>query len=135
MAGRPPRTEVTTRPFPAMLAIVRSQLHPVWLVVCVLLVGSFARADRPAARKQASVVARVVGLEIYNDDTAIVTIAAGSEQGIGKGWHARFREGQTAKLLAGGEATIIRIDRRSSILRTELTPAQVRAHRFIQLDP
>lgn len=99
------------------------------LAACVL-VGSHARADT----RKPSVVARVVGLEIY-DDTALVTIAAGSDQGIGKTWRAQFREGKTQKLLAGGEAIIIRVDRRSSILKTRLPPAQVRAHRFIQLDP
>jgi hypothetical protein len=108
------------------------RLHCVWLVVGLLLVGSFARADR--VPKPSSVVARVVGLEI-DEKTAIVTIAAGSEQGVGKAWRAKFREGKTPKLLAGGEATIIRIDRRTSVLKTALTPEQVRANVFIQLDP
>lgn len=124
--------EVTTRPFPSILAIVRP-FASVWLVVCVLLVGSFARADRRSP-KPPSVVARVVGLEIV-DETAVITIAAGSEQGIGKRWRAQFREGKTPNLLAGGEASIIRIDRRTAVLKTALPPAQVRANVFIQLDP
>ena len=121
-----------------MLAMVRpcarSRLHFVWLVVCVLLVGSFARADRPVSPKPTNVVARVVGLEVF-DKTSIVTIAAGSERGIGRRWRAQFREGKTPKLLAGGEAVIIRIDRRTSILKTTLTPTQVRENLFVQLDP
>ncbi len=107
--------------------IVRSLLSA---MVAVLFVGLVARA----APARHSVVARVVGLMIV-EDQSLVTIAAGSDQGIGKGWHARFRAGATANLLADGDATVIRIDRRTSVLKTKLSPAQVRENRFIQLDP
>lgn len=103
-----------------------------FLVICVLLVGSFARADRAA--KAPSLVARVVGIEISNDDV-ILTVAAGSEVGLTRRMHARVREGKTTKPLTGGEAVIIRIDRRSSILKVKLSPEQVRANRFVQFDP
>ena len=69
-------------------------MKPRSLVLSLLLVGSFAYADKPKAKKPAkhdSIVGRVVGLEIYTDDghdTAVVTILAGSEQGVQKGWHA-----------------------------------------------
>jgi hypothetical protein len=101
------------------------------LVVVCLVVGVHARAD---TKKPPSVVARVVGLDIH-DNTAIVTLAAGSEQGVGKTWHARFRDGKTQKLLAGGEAIVIRVDHRSMVVKTSLSPAQVRANRYVQLDP
>jgi hypothetical protein len=101
------------------------------VVACCLLVGFPARAD---TKKPPSVVARVVGLDVYTD-TTIVTLAVGSEQGVGKTWHARFRDGKTQKLLAGGEATVIRIDHRTMVVKTSLSPAQVRANRYVQLDP
>jgi hypothetical protein len=125
---------VTTPRRSSMLAIVsiaaRSSTLLIWLVVCVLI-GSYARAD---TRRPPSVVARVVGLEIY-DNSAVVTIAAGSDQGIGRTSRARFRDSKTQKPLAGGEALIIRVDHRSSVLKTSLPPAQVRANRFVELDP
>jgi hypothetical protein len=106
-----------------------------FFVVCMLVVGSFARADtREKQLVPDPVVARVVGFEVSGDAT-IVTIAAGSEQGLAKTWRAHFREGKTPKVLAGGDAVIIRIDRRTSVLKTKLTAAQVRANVFVQLDP
>ena len=113
----------------AVVSIAARTTVLVSLVVCAL--GSSAHADR---RKPASVVARVVGLEIY-EDGAVVTIAAGSQQGIARTSRARFRDGDTKKPLAGGEAMIIRVDRRTTVLKTHVPPAQIRAHRFIQLDP
>ena len=101
------------------------------VVALCLIVGVDARAD---PKKPSSVVARVVGLEVY-DNTAIVTLAAGSDQGIERTWHARFRDGKTDKLLAGGEAIVIRVDHRSMVVKTSLAPAQVRANRYVQLDP
>ena len=124
---------MTRRRRSAMLEVVsiaaRTSVVLAWLG-CALL-GSAAHADR---RKPASVVARVVGLELY-DDGAVVTIAAGSQQGIARTARARFREGDTKKPLAGGEAMIIRVDRRTTVLKTHVPPAQIRANRYIQLDP
>ena len=106
------------------------------LVLWILLLGSFAHADKAARpKKMPSVVARVVSLEIYDDETAFITVTAGSEQGVGKLFRARFREGTTSKLLAGGNALLIRVDRRTTTLKTKLSPAQIRANKFVQLDP
>jgi hypothetical protein len=101
-------------------------------IVCVLVAGSFA--DTRKLPVTAPVVARVVGFEVSGDAT-IVKIAAGSEQGLATSWRAHFREGKTPKLLAGGEGVMIRVDRRTSVLQTTLTPAQVRANVFVQLAP
>jgi hypothetical protein len=105
-----------------------------FLVMCILLAGSFAHADKAIKAKPPSVVGRVVGIEIV-DDAVILTVAAGMNEGVTKGARVRFREGKTTKLLAGGEAVLIRVDRRTSILKTKLPAAQVRANRFVQFDP
>src|SRR5688500_5559817 len=95
------------------------------LVLWILLLGSFAHADKVARpKKLPSHVARVVGLEIVDDQTAIVTVAAGTELGIVKTSRARFREGTTTKLLTGGDAVIVRVDRRTATLKTKLSAAQ-----------
>jgi hypothetical protein len=112
-----------------MLGIVRV----IGVVVCVLVASARADTHKPAS-KPAPVVARVVKLELYDKDV-IVTLAAGSEQGIAKTWHAQFRDGQTQKPLAGGEAIVIRVDHRVTIARTTLSPEQVRANRYVQLAP
>jgi hypothetical protein len=111
------------------------KLHIVWLVACVLLFGAIARADKKkVAPPPASIVGRVVDLEV-SADSRIVTVLAGKEQGIEKTWHAKFREGTTTKPLAGGEAIVIRVDIRTTVLRTSLSAEQVRANRMIQFDP
>ena len=101
-------------------------------IACVLLVASSARADRVA--KMEPVVARVVGIEIMGE-SVVVTVAAGMDQGITKRAHARFRDGKTKKLLAGGEAVLIRVDKRTAVLKTSLPAERVRANRFVQFDP
>ena len=103
------------------------------LVICVLLVGSFAHADKAGGKKLPSIVGRVVGMEIL-EDAVVVTVATGSEMGIHKKARARFREGKTTKLLDGGESMIIRVDKRTSILKTKLSPAQIRANKLVQFD-
>jgi len=105
------------------------------LVWCVLLCASLAHADnkkKPAPRPVA-IAGRVVDLEAAGE-ARIVTVLVGSEAGIGKTWHARFREGTSTKPLADGEATIIRVDKRSAVLKTSLTAEQVRANRVVQFE-
>jgi hypothetical protein len=118
-----------------MLAMVRhptaSRFRVAWLVACVLLVGSLAFAGK---EKPLALSGRVVDLDIYRDST-VVTVMRGSDNGLAKGWKAAFREGTTTKLLPGGDATVIRVDRRSTVLKTTLTPEQVRANRVVQFDP
>ena len=113
--------------------MVATRLSLIVLIAGALFVSSLATADRKAPLP-ASIVGRVVGLEIAGDESVII-VAAGKEQGIAKGWRAAFRDGTTKKLLPGGEAVVIRIDMRTAILKTKLTPEQVRANRFVQFDP
>ncbi|MCX5742644.1 MAG: hypothetical protein NT062_09130 [Proteobacteria bacterium] len=106
------------------------------LVCCVLLFGSLAQADskkRPAP-KPVALAGRVVDLEVM-EESRIVTVLIGTENGLGKQWRAKFREGTTTKPLAGGEAVVIRIDRRSTVLKTSLSAEQVRANRVVQFEP
>jgi hypothetical protein len=106
-------------------------------VLAILMIGlafgAFVDAD-PRAKPATPVIARVVGIVII-DDSVVVTAAAGSDQGIDKRWRARFRDGTTKALVAGGDAMIIRVDHRTTVLKTKLTADQVRANRFIQLEP
>lgn len=103
------------------------------LVACVLLAGSFAAADKKSMKAD-PIVARVVDLEI-NEASTVVTVMAGSDKGVAKGWHATFLEGDSKKPLPDGEATIIRIDKRSTIIKTTLKPEQVRANRQVRFEP
>ena len=106
------------------------------LIACVLLLGSLAHADskkKPPPRP-AAIAGRVVDLDVVGE-SRIVTVLIGSENGIGETWRAKFREGTTEKPLAGGEAVVIRIGRRTTVLQTSLTAEQVRANRVVQFEP
>jgi hypothetical protein len=106
------------------------------LVACVLLFGSLAHADTKKKPAPAPVViaGRVVDLDVVGE-SVIVTVLRGSETGIDRTWRARFREGTTAKPLAGGEAVVIRVNRRTTVLKTSLSAEQVRANRVVEFSP
>ena len=105
------------------------------LVACILLFGSLAHADKKQKPSPRPVMkGRVVDLEVVGE-ARIVTVLLGSDNGIGKTWHAKFREGATAKPLAGGEAIVIRVDKRSTVLKTSLSAEQVRANRVVEFAP
>jgi hypothetical protein len=106
------------------------------LVACVLLFGSLAHADtkKKPTPVPVAITGRVVDLDVAGD-SRIVTVLIGSETGIERHWHAKFREGTTAKPLAGGEAVVIRVDRRTTVLKTSLSVEQVRANRVVEFSP
>lgn len=110
------------------------------IVIAIVLFGAVAYADRrPSPPRRpglqiAPLEARVVDLELSGNER-IVTVLAGSEQGIGKTWRGAFVDRATNKPLAGGEVTIIRIDRRVTIVKTKLTAEQIRANKAIAFLP
>ncbi len=103
------------------------KLHVICLLSCSMLVGSSARADKKPRLRLQPVVGRVVDLEV-TADYRIVTVLAGSEQGITRGAHAKFRD-------VDGEAIIVRVDHRTTVVKTSLSAERVRAHRSVQFDP
>jgi hypothetical protein len=109
------------------------------IVIALLIAGTFAHADSKKKKKAPEyepdpVVGRIVGLEIIGDE-AVITVALGSDNAIGKTWKAHLLAGKTKEPLPGGEAIIIRIDRRSSVLKTKVPPDQIRANHYVQFDP
>jgi hypothetical protein len=99
------------------------------LVVVMCVLASVAHADP----KPKTATGRVIDYQTQGD-ARIVTVHVGSNQGVARTWRAKFREGTTTKQLVGGEATVIRIDKRSTVLKTNLTPEQIRANRSVQFD-
>ena len=99
-----------------------------------LLVGSLAFADKAPKMRPDPVTGRVVDLEV-SGDARVVTVMAGSDKGVAKTWHARLLEGDSTKPLPDGEAIIIRIDKRTTIIKTTLTEQQIRANRIVQFAP
>jgi len=104
------------------------------LVVGVLLLCSLAHADNKKRPAPVLITGRVVDLEVTGD-SRIVTVMTGSEKGVGKKMRATFRETATGKPLPGGDAVVIRVDHWTTVLKTSLTPEQIRANRVVQFGP
>ncbi len=81
-----------------------------------------------------AVFARMVSSSVKGN-TVLVTVAAGTREGIGPGWHATVLRGDSDKALDGGEIDVVRIGERMTIGRTRLTIEQIRANLRVRFDP
>ncbi|MBA3542752.1 MAG: hypothetical protein H0T79_24255 [Deltaproteobacteria bacterium] len=80
------------------------------------------------------IVARVLSTNISGGDT-LITVAAGSAQGITKGWRANVLRGGTEQPFPGGDGTIIRVDKTNTAIKVKLTPDQLKANDTVKLSP
>jgi len=65
----------------------------------------------------------------------IITIGAGSNSGVKKGWTAVMLRGESDSPLPGGDITIVRIDKASTIGKVQLTADQVKVNYRVKLSP
>src|SRR3569623_1822287 len=80
------------------------------------------------------VTGRVIKTEIQQNDT-IVTVAAGSDQGVSKAWKGHVLRGDSATPMDGGEVTVIRVGKRETIGKVHLTTDQISANPRVKLIP
>ncbi len=80
------------------------------------------------------VTTRVLKNEVQGSDT-IITIGAGSNSGIGKGWRATVLRGDSDAPLSGGEVIIIRIDKAATVGKVKLTTDQIKANDRVKFSP
>ncbi len=81
-----------------------------------------------------SVTTRVMKNEVQGGDL-IITIGAGSNSGVKKGWTATMLRGESDTPLPGGDVTIVRIDKGSTIGKVQLTADQVKVNYRVKLSP
>jgi hypothetical protein len=84
--------------------------------------------------KDPPVVGRVIKNEVQGSDV-VITIAVGSDQGVGKGWTGRVLRGNTDTPIDGGEVQVIRIGKRETIGKVRLTTDQIQANPKVKLSP
>jgi hypothetical protein len=84
--------------------------------------------------KDPPVTGRVIKNEVQGGDV-VITIAAGSEQGVGKGWTGRVLRGDSDNPIDGGDVTVIRVGRRETVGKVRLTTDQVSANPRVKLSP
>jgi hypothetical protein len=80
------------------------------------------------------VTTRVLKNEVQGSDT-IITIGAGTNSGIAKGWRATVLRGDTDQPLSGGEVQIIRIDKAATVGKVKLTTDQIKANDRVKFSP
>ncbi|MBA3463488.1 MAG: hypothetical protein H0T46_26265 [Deltaproteobacteria bacterium] len=80
------------------------------------------------------VTTRVLKYEVQGSDT-ILTIGAGTNQGIGKAWKATVLRGDSDAALSGGEVIIIRVDKGATVGKVRLTTDQVKANDRVKFSP
>jgi len=64
-----------------------------------------------------------------------VTVPVGATSGVTPEWKVKVLRGQTTSALSGGAGSIVRVDRRTTIVKVSLTPDQLGANPNIVLSP
>ncbi|MDQ3341096.1 MAG: hypothetical protein M4D80_38555 [Myxococcota bacterium] len=78
--------------------------------------------------------ARVLIVEIRGGDV-VVTLSAGSDQGVAANWTGQLMRGQSKSPYAGGKITIIKVDKQRTLAKVPLTIDIVTANRNVILKP
>jgi hypothetical protein len=80
------------------------------------------------------IVGRVIKNEVQGSDV-VITIAVGSDQGIGKGWTGRVLRGDSDTPIDGGDVQVIRVGKRETVGKVRLTIDQVAQNPKVKLSP
>jgi hypothetical protein len=78
--------------------------------------------------------AHVMGVTIENG-YALVTIDVGSESGIDMQWRGHVLRGQSDAALAGGDVVLVRVEKRTSLVKVHLTADQLASNAHLRLVP
>lgn len=88
----------------------------------------------PPVVKAKPITARVLKVAV-NADGLEVTLGAGSEHLVGKDWKAVVLRGVTTSPLSGGSATIVRVNKTTTVIQVKLTTNQMAENSNVQLSP
>jgi hypothetical protein len=80
------------------------------------------------------ITGRVIKNEVQGSET-VITIAAGEDQGVSKGWTGRVLRGDSDNPMDGGEVIVIRVGKRETIGKVKLTTDQISANPRVKLSP
>ncbi|HEU4731089.1 MAG TPA: hypothetical protein VFT22_24515, partial [Kofleriaceae bacterium] len=78
------------------------------------------------------VIGRIIGNNVSGSDV-IITIGAGTNSGVQKNWGATVLRGDSDQPLAGGEVTVIRVDKGVTVGKVHLTTDQLAANSRVRL--
>lgn len=78
------------------------------------------------------VLGRIIGNVVQGSDV-VITIGVGTNSGVGKGWTAQVLRGDSDSPLAGGEVTVIRVDKAVTVGKVHLTTDQISSNSRVRL--
>jgi len=93
--------------------------------------------DNPRCNvKAAPVVGRIIGNQVQGSDV-LITIAVGSDppNSVQKSWHGVVLQGSSDSPLAGGDITIIRVDKKATLGKVRLNIDQLESNSRVKLSP
>jgi hypothetical protein len=80
------------------------------------------------------ITTRVIKVDVSGNDV-ILTISAGSDQGVDKTWSGQLMRGSSQNPLVGGKITIIRVDKQRTIAKVPLTIDLVTSNPIVIMQP
>ena len=86
------------------------------------------------SQKADPVTARVMGTVMQGSEV-LLTIGAGTDQGVQQGWKGQVLRGDTETPLDGGAFNVVRVGKRESVGKVKLTTDQVAANPRVKLSP
>jgi hypothetical protein len=92
-----------------------------------------ANPPSTTASSPAAIIARVIAISVTGG-TIIVTVAAGSNQGVARNWSCQLIDQDDQPAQDDG-CMIVRVDKVVTVLKVKLTFDQIRAHRRARLTP
>ncbi|MBV8760109.1 MAG: hypothetical protein JO257_22650 [Deltaproteobacteria bacterium] len=91
--------------------------------------------DNPRCNVKANpVTGRIVENKVSGSDV-LITIAVGSDNGVQKTWKGAVLQGTTDSPLAGGEVTVIRVDKKATLGKVHLNIDQLESNSRVKLSP
>src|ERR1041385_5790222 len=97
-------------------------------------VPAYTPPPRPLRAKQPPVIARVIATSVHGDEL-IITIAAGSDSGVGHDWTAQRLRGEPKELFPGVTITMVRVEKVLTLRRIRASPDGLRGHSRVKLSP
>jgi len=80
------------------------------------------------------IAGRVIKAEVQGNDT-VITIAAGSDQGVDKSWVGKVMRADSESPLEGGDVIVIRVGKRETVGRVKLTTDIINRNPRVKLSP
>jgi hypothetical protein len=76
----------------------------------------------------------VLSNEVQGSDV-LITIGAGSDQGVSKSWKGHVLRGDSETPMEGGDVIVVRVEKRKTIGKVHLTTDQISANPRVKLTP